>query len=65
MNLLEEWTPWSRLFYCTSYSTHLNLIWSSSLNSLVGMEWLHAYRELLDGSDGEIDRIQITSSYKF
>jgi len=47
------------------YSTHLNLLWSPSLNSSVGIEWLHAYRELVDGSDGEIDRIQITSSYKF
>jgi hypothetical protein len=47
------------------YSTHLNLIWSPTLNTSIGIEWLHGYRELEDGRDGELDRIQFTSTYKF
>ncbi|MBF8269145.1 MAG: porin, partial [Gammaproteobacteria bacterium] len=47
------------------YSTHLNLIWSPSLNASIGIEWLHGYRELEDGRNGELDRIQLTSLYRF
>lgn len=47
------------------YSTHLNLIWNPSLNASIGIEWLHGYRELEDGRDGRIDRIQLTSIYNF
>ena len=47
------------------YSTHLNLIWSPTLDSSVGAEWLHGYRELEDGSDGDLDRLQVTFIYKF
>ena len=47
------------------YSTHLNLIWNPSLNSSIGIEWLHGYRELGDGRDGHLNRIQITSMYNF
>lgn len=47
------------------YSTHLNLIWSPSLNASIGIEWLHGYRELEDGRDGRIDRVQLTSIYNF
>lgn len=47
------------------YSTHLNLIWSPSLNASIGIEWLHAYRELEDGRNGRLDRVQVTSMYKF
>jgi hypothetical protein len=47
------------------YSTHLNLIWSPTLNSSVGAEWLHGYRELEDGSDGNLNRLQLTLIYKF
>ena len=49
----------------TFYSTHLNLIWSPSLNAAIGIEWLHGYRELEDGQNGTLDRIQLTSIYKF
>lgn len=47
------------------YSTHLNLIWSPSLNTSIGIEWLHAYRELEDGRNGRLNRVQMTSMYKF
>ena len=47
------------------YSTNLNLIWNPGLNTSIGLEWLHGYRELQDGRDGHLDRIQLTSMYKF
>lgn len=47
------------------YSTHLNLIWSPVLNTSLGIEWLHTFRELEDGRDGNIDRLQLTAIYKF
>jgi hypothetical protein len=47
------------------YSTHLNLIWSPSLNSSVGIEWLHGYREREDDRDGNLNRMQLTVIYKF
>ena len=48
-----------------SFSTHLNLIWSPTLNSSIGLEWLHGYRELEDGRSGDLNRIQFTSTYQF
>ena len=47
------------------YSTHLNLIWSPTLNSSIGAEWLHGYREQESGSSGNLDRVQLTFIYKF
>lgn len=47
------------------YSTHLNLVWSPTLDSSLGVEWLHGYRELEDGSDGGVNRLQATFIYKF
>jgi hypothetical protein len=47
------------------FSTHVNLIWNPGLNATVGIEWLHAYRERVDGRSGNLDRIQLTSIYKF
>lgn len=47
------------------YSTTLNLIWSPSLNSSIGLEWLYGYRELDDGRSGDLNRLQLTSMYKF
>lgn len=47
------------------YSTNLNLIWNPGLNTSIGLEWLHGHRELEDGRSGHLDRIQLTSMYKF
>ena len=47
------------------YSTHVNLIWNPSLNASIGVEWLKGYRELEDGRDGQINRVQLTSIYNF
>ena len=47
------------------YSTTLNLIWNPGLNTSIGLEWLHGFRELEDGREGHLDRLQLTSMYKF
>ncbi|MEX2525021.1 MAG: DcaP family trimeric outer membrane transporter [Gammaproteobacteria bacterium] len=47
------------------YSAHINLLWSPTLNTSIGIEWLYGHRKLEDGRDGELNRFQFTSSYKF
>jgi hypothetical protein len=46
-------------------SSNINLMWSPTLHSSIGFEWLHGYRELENGSDGKIDRLQFSAIYKF
>lgn len=46
-------------------SSNINLIWSPTLKSSIGLEWLHGYRELDNGDSGKIDRIQFSAIYKF
>ena len=46
-------------------SSHVNLLWSPMMETTVGIEWLHGYRELENGQDGNLDRIQLTAIYKF
>ena len=47
------------------YSSHLNLIWSPRLDIKVGVEWLYGWREREDGANGELNRLQVTASYRF
>jgi len=46
-------------------SSHVNLLWSPTLKMTLGMEWLHGYRELENGQNGNIDRLQLSAVYKF
>ncbi len=46
-------------------STNANLIWSPNIKTTVGIEWLHGYRELENGNNGNIDRLQLSAIYKF
>ncbi len=46
-------------------SSMINFLWSPTLKTTVGIEWLHAYRELHNGQNGNIDRIQLSAIYKF
>ncbi|XOV86165.1 MAG: DcaP family trimeric outer membrane transporter [Pseudomonadota bacterium] len=46
-------------------SVHMNLLWSPIPEATVGLEWIHARRSLLDGRSGSLNRIQLTSLYKF
>ncbi|HSR63831.1 MAG TPA: DcaP family trimeric outer membrane transporter [Gammaproteobacteria bacterium] len=46
-------------------SSHINLLWSPTLNATIGIEWIHGYRELENGDDGNLNRLQLTAVYKF
>lgn len=46
-------------------SGHLNLIWSPAASYRVGVEYMHGYRELESGVDGDLDRIQTSFMYTF
>lgn len=46
-------------------SSHVNLLWSPIRKLTLGMEWLHGYRELENGDDGHMDRIQFSVVYKY
>lgn len=46
-------------------STFVNLLWSPVGDLTLGLEWLHGYRELENGQDGDLDRLQFSVVYKF
>jgi hypothetical protein len=46
-------------------SVHANLIWSIVPNVDLGIEYLHGYREVESGADGELNRIQFSAQYNF
>jgi len=47
------------------WSSHLNLMWSPVPEARFGFEWLHANRELENGNDGNLDRLQLSAKYDF
>jgi hypothetical protein len=46
-------------------SVHVNLIWSIVPSVDLGIEYLHGYREVESGADGELNRIQLSAQYNF
>ena len=46
-------------------SVHVNLIWSIVPSVDLGVEYLHGYREVESGADGELNRIQFSAQYNF
>lgn len=46
-------------------SGHVNLIWSPTPTYRVGMEYMHGYREVENGIDGDLNRIQASFMYLF
>lgn len=46
-------------------SVHANLIWSPVPRMDVGIEYIWGYREVENGEDGDINRIQTAVKYKF
>ena len=46
-------------------STFVNLLWSPASDLTLGLEWLHGYRELENGQEGDLDRLQFSVVYKF
>ncbi len=45
-------------------SAAINLIWNPTLNSTIGVEWLHGYRQQYNQMDGNVDRIQLSLIYR-
>lgn len=48
-----------------AYSVHANLLWNPLVTTSLGIEWIHAERERIDGRDGSLDRLQFTAIHKF
>lgn len=48
-----------------SRSAHANLIWTPTTRYSIGLEYLHGWRSLLDGRDGELHRLQLTTRINF
>ncbi len=48
-----------------SMSVHLNLIYQPRPKLEIGVELLHAERELVSGADGNLDRLQFSTKYSF
>ena len=46
-------------------SSHVNLLWSPVPEATIGLEWLYGERKLANGTTGNLNRLQITSLYKF
>jgi hypothetical protein len=46
-------------------SAHLNLIWSPTPKSNLGLEFIHATREIQNGESGRLNRVQAAAQYLF
>jgi len=47
------------------YSLHANLIWTPWKNVDVGIEYIYAKREIENGQDGDLNRVQASAKYSF
>lgn len=55
----------SRKLTRDSRSAHANLIWTPGRRLSVGIEFLYGWRSLLNGADGELQRLQLTTRINF
>lgn len=46
-------------------SVHANLLWSPVSQAMLGVEYTYADRELIDGRDGVLQRVQFSAKYSF
>ena len=46
-------------------SVHANLLWSPVSQAMLGVEYTYATRELIDGRDGVLQRVQFSARYSF
>jgi hypothetical protein len=46
-------------------SAHLNLIWSPTPKTNLGLEFIHATREIQNGERGRLNRVQAAAQYSF
>lgn len=47
------------------WSTHANLMWAVTKNALLGVEYLHASRTILNGDSGDLNRAIMTGIFAF
>lgn len=48
-----------------THSVHANLLWSPILQTTIGLEYIYANRELLNGMNGELHRVQFSTRFNF
>jgi hypothetical protein len=46
-------------------SAHINLLWSPLLQTTFGLEYIYALRELKNGDEGHLHRVQFSTRYNF
>lgn len=46
-------------------SLHANLLWSPITQTTIGLEYVYANRELVNGQDGELQRVQFSTRFNF
>lgn len=46
-------------------SAHLNLIWTPTNKLSLGIEYIHAWREAMNGDTGDLNRLQWSARYNF
>lgn len=46
-------------------SVHANLLWSPVTQTTIGLEYIYANREWLDGQNGELHRLQFSTRFNF
>jgi hypothetical protein len=46
-------------------SLHANLLWSPVNQAVMGLEYIYANRKLLDGREGDLQRLQFSARYNF
>ena len=46
-------------------SLHANLLWSPISQTTIGLEYIYANRELVNGQDGELQRVQFSTRFNF
>ena len=47
------------------YSGYINLIWSPIPKADIGIEYIYGLRQVKDGREGEVNRIQVGTKYRF
>ncbi|MGR9108253.1 MAG: DcaP family trimeric outer membrane transporter [Gammaproteobacteria bacterium] len=46
-------------------SVHVNLLWSPLMQTTFGLEYIYAVRELLNGQQGDLQRVQFSTRFNF
>ena len=46
-------------------SLHANLLWSPMLQTTIGLEYIYANRELVNGQNGELQRVQFSTRFNY